>query len=69
MVSSLYKEDIFDALSAAMTYDYISRSSSYNEIKENINEILEFMYERDEIESFSEVDWNLVDEVINEWRD
>ena len=69
MVSSLYKEDIFDALSAAMTCDYISRSSSYNEIKENINEILEFMYDRNEIESFSDADWNLVDEVINEWRD
>ena len=56
MVSSLYKEDIFDALSAAMTCDYISRSSSYNEIKENIYEILEIMYERDEIESFSDTD-------------
>ena len=69
MVSSLYKEDIFDALSAAMTCDYISRSSSYKEIKENINEILEFMYGCDAIESFSEADWNLVDEVINEWID
>ena len=69
MVSSLYKEDIFDALSAAMTCDYISRSSSYNEIKENINEILEFIYDSNEIENFSEADWNLVDEVINEWRD
>ena len=69
MVSSLYKEDIFDVLIAGMACDYISRSSSYNEIKENINEILEFMYGHDEIESFSEADWNLVDEVINEWRD
>ena len=69
MVSSLYKEDIFDALTAAMTYDYITTSSSYNEIKENIYEILEIMYDCDEIESFSEADWNLVDEVINEWRD
>ena len=69
MISSLYKEDIFDALSAAMTCDYISRSSSYNEIKENIYEILEFVYDSNEIESFSEADWNLVDEVINEWCD
>lgn len=69
MVSSLYKEDIFDALSAAMTCDYISRSSSYNEIKENINKILEFIYDSNEIESFSDADWNLVDEVINEWQD
>ena len=69
MVSSLYKEDIFDALTAAMTYDYITTSSSYNEIKENIYKILEFMYDRNEIESFSVADWNLVDEVINEWRD
>ena len=69
MVSSLYKEDIFDALTAAMTCGYITTSSSYNEIKENIYEILEIMYNRDEIESFSEADWNLVDEVINEWCD
>lgn len=69
MVSSLYKEDIYDALSAAMTCDYISRSSSYNEIKENIDKILEFIYDSNEIENFSDADWNLVDEVINEWRD
>ena len=67
MISSLYKEDIFDALTAGMACDYISTSSSYNEIKENIHEILEIMYDSDEIESFSEADWNLVDEVINEW--
>ena len=69
MVSSLYKEDIYDALDAAETTGYITTSSSYNEIKENICEILEFIYDRDEIESFSEADWNLVEETINEWRD
>ena len=69
MVSSLYKEDIFDVLYVARTCDYISRSSSNNEIKENIYEVLEIMYDPDEIENFSEADWNLVDEVINEWRD
>ena len=67
MFSSLYKEDIYDALDAAETNGYISTSSSYNEIKENIYEILEFVYNFNEIESFSEADWNLVDEVINEW--
>ena len=69
MFSSLYKEDIYDALDAAETNGYISTSSSYNEIKENIYEILEFVYDSNEIESFSEADWNLVEEVINEWRD
>ena len=69
MISSLYKEDVYDALSAAMTCDYISRSSPYNEIKENIYEILEFVYDSNDIESFFEADWNLVEEVINEWRD
>lgn len=69
MVSSLYKEDIYDALSAANFCECITTSSSYNEIKENICEILEFIYERDEIENFSEADWDLVDEVINEWKD
>lgn len=69
MISSLYKEDIYDALDSAETTGYISRSSSYNEIKENIYEILEFVYDSNEIESFSEADWNLVEEVINEWRD
>lgn len=69
MISSLYKEDIYDALDAAETTSYITTSSSYNEIKENIHEILEFVYDSDEIDSFSEADWNLVEEVINEWRD
>ena len=69
MFSSLYKEDIYDALDAAETNGYISTSSPYNEIKENIYEILEFVYDSNEIESFSEADWNLVEEVINEWRD
>lgn len=69
MISSLYKEDIYDALGAAETNGYITTSSSYNEIKENIYEILEFVYDSNEIESFSEADWNLVEEVINEWRD
>ena len=69
MISSLYKEDIYEALDAAETTGYITTSSSYNEIKENIYEILEFVYNFNEIESFSEADWNLVDEVINEWRD
>ena len=69
MISSLYKEDIFDALIAADSNGYITTSSSYNEIKDNIYEILEIMYDSNEIESFSEADWNLVDEVINEWRD
>ena len=69
MVSSLYKEDIFDAIIAADSNGYITTNTSYNEIKENICEILEFIYDRDEIESFSEADWDLVDEVINEWKD
>ena len=69
MISSLYKEDIFDALIAADSNGYITKSSSYNEIKDNIYEILEIMYDSNEIESFSEADWNLVEEVINEWRD
>ena len=69
MVSSLYKEDIFDTLIAADANGYITTSSSYNEIKDNIYEILEIMYNPNEIENFSEEDWNLVDEVINEWRD
>ena len=69
MVSSLYKEDIFDALIAADSSGYITTSSPYNQIKENIYEILEFVYDFNEIENFSEADWNLVDEVINEWRD
>lgn len=69
MISSLYKEDIYNALDAAETTCYITTSSSYNEIKENIYEILEFVYDSDEIDSFSEADWNLVEEVINEWRD
>ena len=67
MISSLYKEDIFDALSAANFCECITTSSSYKEIKENIDKILEFMYERDEIDDFSEVEWNIIDEVINEW--
>ena len=67
MVSSLYKEDIFDAIIAADSNGYITTNTSYNEIKENIYEFLEIIYDRDEIESFSEADWNLVDEVINEW--
>ena len=66
MISSLYKEDIYDALDAAETTGYITTSSS---IKENIYEILEFVYDSNEIESFSEADWNLVEEVINEWHD
>ena len=69
MISSLYKEDIYDALDAAETCEYITTSSSYNEIKENIYEILEFVYDSNEIESFSEADWGIVEEVINEWRD
>lgn len=69
MISSLYKEDIYDALSAVETTGYITTSSPYNEIKENIYEILEFVYDSNEIESFSEADLNLVEEVINEWRD
>lgn len=69
MLSTIYKEDIFDALDAAETTGYISASSPYNEIKENIDKILEFMYDSNEIESFSEADWNLVEEVINEWHD
>ena len=69
MISSLYKEDIYDALDAAETNGYITTSSQYNEIKENIYEILEFVYDSNDIESFSEADWNLVEEVINEWRD
>ena len=69
MFSSLYKEDIYDALDAAETTGYITTSSSYNEIKENIYEILEFVYDSDEIDTFSEADWNLVEEVTNEWRD
>ena len=69
MISSLYKEDIFDALIAADSNGYITTNTSYNEIKENIYEFLEIIYDRDEIESFSEADWNLVEEVINEWRD
>ena len=67
MVSSLYKEDIYDAFIAGMACDYISRRSSYKEIKDNIYKILEFVYDPDEIENFSEADWNLVEEVINEW--
>ena len=50
-----------------MVCDYISRRSSYKEIKDNIYKILEFVYDPDEIENFSEADWNLVEEVINEW--
>ena len=53
MVSSLYKEDIYDAFMAGMTCDYISRKSSYKEIKDNIYKILEFVYDSNEIESFS----------------
>ena len=67
MLSTIYKEDIFDALVAAKFCDYITTSSSYKEIKENIYKILEFMYNRDEIDDFSEVEWNIIDEVINEW--
>lgn len=68
MFSSIYKNDVYDALAAARDLGYISKNTSFKEIKENINEILNFLFSYDEIDEFSEADWNLVDECINEWR-
>ena len=67
MFSSIYKNDVYDALAAARDLGYISKNTSFEEIKENINEILNFMFDNDEIDEFTEADWNLVDECINEW--
>ena len=69
MFSSIYKNDVFDALAAARYLGYISKNSSFKEIKEYIDEILNFMFDNDEIDEFTEADWNLVDECINEWCD